>query len=114
MPAATASDLGALERAQGTLGYMAPEQVRGQRASPASDLYSVGLVLLECLAGRPARDLRGASLYAAVERVGAGDVELDGVPKAWQPLLARALERDPARRWPSAHAMRQAILDLRG
>jgi tetratricopeptide (TPR) repeat protein len=39
----------------GSIGYMAPEQVRGERSvGPASDLFSLGTVLFECLAGRPA------------------------------------------------------------
>ncbi|MET0956326.1 MAG: serine/threonine-protein kinase, partial [Cryobacterium sp.] len=37
----------------GTAGYLSPEQARGQPVGPASDVYSLGLVLLECLTGRP-------------------------------------------------------------
>lgn len=36
----------------GTLAYMAPEQLRGEAATPASDIYALGLVLLQCLLGR--------------------------------------------------------------
>ena len=37
----------------GTLPYMAPEVVRGQKASPASDIYALGAVMYECISGRP-------------------------------------------------------------
>ena len=37
----------------GTLEYVAPERIRGERATPASDLYSLGCTLFECVAGSP-------------------------------------------------------------
>jgi serine/threonine-protein kinase len=39
----------------GTTAYMAPEQARGERATPASDVFSVGLIIDETVTGRPAR-----------------------------------------------------------
>lgn len=47
----------------GTPAYLAPEQVRGQQIGPAADVYSLGLVLLECLTGR--REYPGADVAAA-------------------------------------------------
>ena len=57
----------------GTLPYMAPEVVRGQKASPASDIYALGAVMYECISGRPpfvAEDLLTslAAIHASITR----------------------------------------------
>src|SRR5688572_24483555 len=49
----TSSSARTLIGARGTAGYIAPEQVRGQPASPSSDVFAVGLVLWEMLTGKP-------------------------------------------------------------
>lgn len=51
----------------GTAAYLSPEQVRGEPVLGPSDIYSLGLVLLECLTGR--REYAGSSLEAAVARL---------------------------------------------
>src|SRR5437588_6186303 len=51
----------------GTAGYLAPEQVRGEPIGPESDIYPLGLVLLECLTGEP--EYGGADVEAAVARL---------------------------------------------
>ncbi|MFI5531791.1 serine/threonine-protein kinase [Kitasatospora sp. NPDC051853] len=83
----------------GTPAYLAPEQIRGRRALPASDVYALGLVLLECLTGR--REYHGTPSEAAAAR-------LSRPPRipAWLPVpLAGALHRmtltDPPRRPPA-------------
>ena len=84
--------------AMGTPNYRAPEQAAGAPATPRSDVYAAGLVLLEALTGR--RPGRGA-------QVARGD--LRGVPRALRPGIARALAWDPARRWPDAGAFAEAL-----
>lgn len=98
----------------GTPGYMAPEQVRGEAATPLSDLFAMGAILFEMITGRPA--FRGASqaerLAAALHTSppsvpsGSGELELDGV-------IRRALAKTPAARFASAaefsEALRQAM-----
>ncbi|HEX8111550.1 MAG TPA: protein kinase, partial [Kofleriaceae bacterium] len=94
----------------GKLAYMAPEQMVG-RIDPRSDLFAMGVVLWEMLAGRRLFDgdqgqVLGEVVHAPIPRL-AGvlpdvDPELDA-------LVARAVEKDPSARYQSAHEMRQAI-----
>jgi serine/threonine protein kinase len=95
----------------GTPAYMAPEQLRDGVSSPASDVYSAGLVLF---------DLLGVGLLFENEtpqaQIGARllvDASLDGrVAPPLGALLARMLERDPDRRFAHAGAALEAIGDL--
>ncbi|MFN7922066.1 MAG: tetratricopeptide repeat protein [Bryobacteraceae bacterium] len=89
----------------GTPDYMSPEQLRGDVATPASDLYALGLVLYEMVAGRKAYP-GGQALENAVQRV----LEPPTPPRQWAPELSpsweaailRCLERAPEDRPPSA------------
>src|SRR5215210_4470122 len=65
------SDLTHTNMMMGTLNYMAPEQVRGERADHRSDIFSTGVVLYEVFAGRKAfeGDSFGATLYKILEEV---------------------------------------------
>ena len=79
----------------GTIEYVSPEQIRGDRIDGRSDVYSLGCVLYECLTGkRPfARDSEVATLWAHVhEPPPALGGEIDGV-------MARALAKAPAERF---------------
>lgn len=80
----------------GTPAYLAPEQVRGQGAGPAADVYALGLLLIECLTGR--REYTGGPVEAAVARL----LRPPAVPSGLPPHLARALAAmtaaDPLRR----------------
>ena len=89
----------------GTARYMSPEQARGESCDHRSDIFSLGAVLYEMLAGRPA--FPGDTPLAALHAI----VELDPVPlgtlcPAASPHLARivhrCLDKDPARRFQSA------------
>ncbi|HEV8361226.1 MAG TPA: serine/threonine-protein kinase, partial [Candidatus Thermoplasmatota archaeon] len=106
---ATVSNLDALGALAGTLMYMAPEQVGGAAASPASDLYAVGLVLYEALTGQPAVDVRDTAVVDAIARVGKPAIDWDAAPGPWQGFLRKALDADPRHRYGSASAMRKVI-----
>jgi eukaryotic-like serine/threonine-protein kinase len=89
----------------GTVGYMSPEQVRGEPAGPASDLFAFGCVLSEMLTGRPA--FTGASTFdrmAAILRdePAPPSRESPDVPPELDDLVARCLQKSPARRPASA------------
>jgi hypothetical protein len=86
----------------GTPGYMAPEQARGNPADQRSDLFALGAILHEMLAGP--RAFRGASplevAYAVIHSEPA-DLPAD-VPPSFDRLVRRLLAKDPAQRFQSA------------
>ncbi len=99
----------------GTLGYLSPEQLLGQEVGPPSDLYGVGVVLFEMLAGKLPNDaaselgLRLASLARApsIRR------QRPDTPRWLGGLVARLLERRPADRLPDAETALSALRSRR-
>jgi hypothetical protein len=94
----------------GTALAMAPEQILGEAVDARTDVYALGVLLYQMLTGRypfsaddPA-ELERLHLEAGPPRASA----LAPVPAALDAVVARALEKDPARRWPSALAMLEA------
>ena len=89
----------------GTAGYLSPEQALGEPAGPPSDIYSLGLVLLECLTGRVAFPGSGvATAGARLHRPPEIPAEL---PDGWPELLAAMTARDPAARPTAEQVYRQ-------
>ncbi|MFO0679030.1 MAG: serine/threonine-protein kinase [Polyangiaceae bacterium] len=92
----------------GKVGYMAPEYIDGNRIDRRADLFSMGVVLWEALAGEKLPDAMPvrANGTKAFPRLAARhrriDPEIDGI-------VAKALAVDPADRYPTAMAMRDAI-----
>jgi serine/threonine-protein kinase len=87
----------------GTPSYLSPEQVRGEPAGVRSDVYALGLVAYECLAGE--RPFVGDNPYAvALQRLQSAPrtIKIDSPARA---VVERALAMDPADRWPSASAL---------
>jgi serine/threonine-protein kinase len=80
----------------GTLRYLAPEQLRGAAATPASDLHGLAAVTYEMLAGRPA--YAAATPVALAEEHGRGPEPIAGVPPAFDSLVRRGMATDPADR----------------
>ncbi len=100
----------------GTASYLSPEQAAGQVATPASDVYALGVVAYQCLAGR--RPFEGDNpLEIAMKHVRETPPPLPAdIPPAVREIVMRTLAKDPAARWPSAAALaavaRQAAAHL--
>jgi hypothetical protein len=96
-------------RISGTVGYMSPEQIRGQAADYRTDIFSFGLVLHEMLTGRApfARDT-AADTMSAVLHEDAPELPAP-VPRAAALIVHRCLEKDPGRRFQSAADLGFAI-----
>jgi hypothetical protein len=96
----------------GTMDYLAPEQVQGRPATAASDVYALGIVVYEMLTARLPFEAE-TSLAATLKRVQEPAPRVarrrPDVPRAWDALVARCLEREPARRYQSAAELRAAL-----
>jgi hypothetical protein len=80
----------------GTAGYLAPEQVLGEPVTAAVDVYALGLVLLECLTGRP--EYTGTDLEAALARLHRSPAIPEHVPADLAALIGAMTARDPTQR----------------
>lgn len=96
-----ATSLSVTGHVMGTPDYMAPEQFRGEPASPASDIYALGLVMYEMVTGKKAFP-GGQALENAVQRAteapSSPRLHATEISPEWEALILRCLERDPAKR----------------
>ncbi len=85
----------------GTPAYMAPEQLEGKPATPATDMYALGLILYETLTGRKAFP-SGNTLAAALERLrvapGRPSTHVPDMSAGWERAILHCLEREPEKR----------------
>lgn len=98
----------------GTVGYLSPEQVRGENLTQASDVYSAGILLFELLTGRT--PFKGASpLETAMARINrpvpAPSTLMPDIPPEIDELVLRACHRDPAQRFQDGSEFLQAVED---
>jgi serine/threonine-protein kinase len=92
----------------GTASYLSPEQAFGERVTPASDLYSLGVCLYELLAGEPPYGYE--TLAEMFSRREAGPPPpLEGVPPELEATIRRCLERDPGDRPGSAAELARSL-----
>ena len=105
----------------GTPGYLSPEQADGGEVGPPSDLYSVGVILYECLTGRrpfPGDDHAQVALRQISEQPEAPSHLNPDVSPALDRVVARALSREPYGRFRTADefiaALDEAVIDPTG
>ncbi|WP_111238209.1 MULTISPECIES: GAF domain-containing serine/threonine-protein kinase [unclassified Curtobacterium] len=77
----------------GTAAYLSPEQARGADVGPASDVYSLGLVLLQCFTRR--REFPGSLVESALARLSRDPVVPEPLPDHWKNALAAMTAQDP-------------------
>lgn len=84
----------------GSPGFMAPEQVRGDRVTPACDVFCLGSVLAHAATGRLPFGTAGSGVHALMFRIAEEPPNLDGVPAPLRELIADCLAKDPGERPP--------------
>jgi len=114
---ASAADLGSFTEAGtvvGTAGYLAPEQARGERATPASDLYALAVVAFELLTGKRPFE-RESSTAEAMAHVSApippASDSNPTLPRELDDVLARGLAKEPEHRFATAADFVDALRD---
>lgn len=97
----------------GTAQYISPEQAAGREASPASDIYSLGVVAYECLAGRLPFHSDNTVAIALAHVRDAPPPLPDDVPPAVARLVMTMLAKDPAARFANGALLARAAAELR-
>lgn len=106
-------DLTSSEVLLGTVHYMSPEQTRGARnASALSDQYALGVMLYECATGQ--KPFGGSTPYGLMHAIVSATFTtpraiVPELPPAFDALVSRAMQRDPAKRFPDARALGAAL-----
>lgn len=102
----------------GTARYMAPEQIGSDvPIGPATDLFALGVILYECVAGQVPFD--GDTTERVIFKIMTSEAvplaeRVPGLPRGFSELVSRALSRDPAERFPSAAAFLEALAPFAG
>lgn len=96
----------------GTAGYISPEQAEGLMATPASDIYSLGVVAYEMLTARPPF-IADSPIALAMQHIRAAppppSTVIPSIPSRVEQAVLRALEKNPTMRWPSAGEFAAAL-----
>jgi beta-lactam-binding protein with PASTA domain/predicted Ser/Thr protein kinase len=116
MNAGTESNLTQAGSVMGTASYFSPEQAQGAQPDPRSDLYSLGIVMYEMVAGRPpfTGENPVSIAYKQVhDRPTPLNQLVENMPRPFEAIVAKLLAKDPKLRYPSAHALRDDLRRFR-
>jgi serine/threonine-protein kinase len=103
-----------METAYGNPPYMSPEQTELKPLDNRSDLFTLGVVLYETITGEPLYAGSEEELVESCRRARISTEKLDVLPEGARPLLKRALQRNPRRRFQSAGEMLRQLELLKG
>ena len=112
--AAEQSDITKVGSVLGTAAYLSPEQARGEPAGPSSDLYALGVVSYQLMAGKLPYEAASLTDLARLQEAGPPPrlaEQARDVPPALADAVARALARDPEHRYADAAEMEDALRD---
>jgi streptogramin lyase len=111
------ADAGAPTHLSGTVDYTAPEQIGHEPAGASADVYSLACVLYECLAGEPPfrRARPTATLFAHTSELPPSlHEQRPDLPEAIDPVIAKALAKDPDERYESCRELTEAAREALG
>jgi serine/threonine-protein kinase len=114
--APTEANLTQVGSVMGTATYFSPEQAQGAQPDPRSDLYSLGIVLYEMVAGKPpfTGENPVSIAYKQVHDAPQPLVQIVAdVPRSFEAIVAKLLAKDPKLRYPSAAALRDDLRRFR-
>ena len=114
--APTESNLTQVGSVMGTATYFSPEQAQGAQPDPRSDLYSLGIVMYEMVAGKPpfTGENPVSIAYKQVHDAPQPLVQIVAdVPRSFEAIVAKLLAKDPKLRYPSAAALRDDLRRFR-
>ncbi len=100
----------------GTLAYMSPQQLEGERGSHLDDIYSLGASVYELLTSKPPfyfgnidRQIREKTPPSMTERRKEFEIEAEPIPTVWEEVVAACLAKDPGRRPQSVREIAQKL-----
>jgi len=97
----------------GTPTYMSPEQARGDQADHRTDIYSLGVMLYELIAGRVPFEA-DSTLAVIFKHINEPPPQINDIPPELQSVINKALAKDPNDRYQSAHELTVAYYDAVG
>jgi eukaryotic-like serine/threonine-protein kinase len=108
------SELTKVGSSVGTLNYMAPEQIRGERVTPATDVFSAGIVFFQLASGQHPFSRKDRSLVQVVsaivfENPPSLSALCPDAPEGLEFIINKALEKDPSKRIQNAGDLKQAM-----
>ncbi|MBQ7816007.1 MAG: PASTA domain-containing protein, partial [Oscillospiraceae bacterium] len=113
---ATANQRTVTDKAIGSVHYISPEQVRGQSTDGRSDIYSIGIMMYEMITGKlpfQSETAVSVALQQLSDKAQPVSELVPDVPKGFEHIIMKAIEKDPEKRYQTAAEMRRDIQQVR-